>query len=189
MRAIDYPLRENITGSGDDLGWVKYAKGSAVSENQTDHSRYTLWVRRRLTSRARCSKRSLESDPRRHARRTSRLGRHGDFQQQNQSKEPPEGPLLRRESGSRPHLFPGGKVGSSGRRARKKKKTNWSAFGDVTNIYSLCFGLAHPGHISEFSSALFCLCGKKYTCSCDGLMMGRVSGPGEREREGEEREN
>jgi hypothetical protein len=42
MRAINYPLRENITGSGDDLGWVKYAKGSAVPENQKDHSRYNI---------------------------------------------------------------------------------------------------------------------------------------------------
>lgn len=78
MWAIDDPLGENVTGSGDDFRWVKDTKGSAVPENHIYRSQNTAWVRTRLTSRARCSRRSLETDMTRHARRTSRQGRHAD---------------------------------------------------------------------------------------------------------------
>lgn len=78
MWAVDDPLSENVTGSGDDFRWVEDTKGSAVPENQTYHSQDTAWAWTGLTNHVRCSTRSLETDMPRHAPRTSRRGRHAD---------------------------------------------------------------------------------------------------------------
>lgn len=139
------------------------------------HSKNTNRAWTKLTSRARYSTHSLEPDMPRHARRISRRGQHADCRRQNQSKVPLREPPPRRGSGWKPHQFPekkkAKKSGTLEHIARKiTKKTNRTTFGNLTNIYSLCLGLAYPSDISELPSTLFCLCSKKYACGRDGLM-------------------
>jgi len=45
----------------------------------------------------------------------------------------------------------------------------WSTFGYVTDIYSLCLGLAYPSYVPELPSALFCLGSEKDAGGRDGL--------------------
>jgi hypothetical protein len=53
---------------------------------------------------------------------------------------------------------------------KDNEKTYWTTFWDVSNIYSLCLGLAYPSYIPELPSTLFCLCSKKHAGGRDGLM-------------------
>lgn len=48
-------------------------------------------------------------------------------------------------------------------------KTYWTTFGNLSNIYSLCLGLAYPSYVPELPSALFSLCSKEHACGRDGL--------------------
>lgn len=94
MRAIDDPLSEDVTRGSDDFRWIEDAKGSAVPENRTRHSRNTGWAWTGLTSHVRGSKRSLEAYALRRVCPTSRRGQHAGCRWQSQSKALLGGPPL-----------------------------------------------------------------------------------------------